>query len=323
MMLRRLPSGLSLLVLLSACLLGGGCASSRVYEESIQPSRMRIFPRARYDNPTAQLAHAQEQFVEGNNRRATRAFRALLNRWPRSEEVPHALYGAAISLEERGKGFDAFDYYQRLIDERAGWFDYDRVIEAQFRIALDLFEGRSERRRFLSGYRSLEDVVPLLEKVARNAPQSPAAAKAQFHAGEARQLMNEFVLAAAAFERVQFLYPGTVYAERAAFREAESKYQAARSIQPDELQFDAARAAFQTFLEAYPQSELRPLAEGYIATIREEQARIAFDRARFYERVARDRRAALLSYQSVVQRYPETGAANEARRRVEALSRPG
>lgn len=137
------------------------------------------------------------------------------------------------------------------------------------------------------------------------------ARQAQFLLAESYFNSRQFVLAAAEYRRYYTNFPRSDRRVDAEFREALSYYRLSPRFKLDQQDTYRAIERFQLFIQRYPETELSNQAREYIAEMREKLAKKEFHSAELYLRL-RQYRAAALSYDMVIDRFPETSWAEKA-----------
>lgn len=278
----------------------------------------------RYPNQTndvAQERFAYALYTQGRLRKAANAYQALVYAWPDSPRAASAQLALAKVQQRRGNYQEAFQEYQYLIDNYPGQFSYSEVLESQFQIAKYLMEAPVGSFFLFPGFHAPERAVPLFEKIILNAPSWERAPEAQFSIGRIHEINEDLDEAIAAYEAAQSRYPGTSWALQAAFHEAYCLYQLSDQRPNDENAINAARAALVAFIHLYPSSPDTAKAEGYLRTLNTRLETMVFERARFYDRIARRPQSALQAYRDFVKHFPSSGLAETARLRIEQLSK--
>ena len=252
-------------------------------------------------------------------RKAANAYQALVYACPDSPEAPVAQLKLAQVQEQRELLNKAFDEYQYLFDYYPGQFDYREVLGRQFKIANYLMTTRKGSFLFFPGFESPERAIPLYEKIIRNAPTWEYAATAQLNIGIIHELNDEGEEAVAAFEIVQNRYSDETILAQASFREAHSLFKIYRDRVNDENACNAARAALVQFIKSYPGHEKVGEARTYLKQLNDEQAKRAYEMARYYDEIAHRPKAALIAYEGFLAKYSSSELAAKARNRVEIL----
>lgn len=290
------------------------------YEETAKTHSWFSLSRPHAKNPADQLAFANELFAQGRLRKAGKQYRALAVTWPGSAEAPEAQIGYAHCLDARGKREDAFDQYQVLMEKFVGRStNYDAVLSRQFEIAVAIGEHRRMAWFGLSGFAAPERSIPFLEKIIQSGPQWEHAADAQLLIGKAYEDSHQEDLAVASYLLCEERYPGTDWARQSALGRARCWYRLSEEGPNDEATLEEAYAASTIFLRRYPNSADTDKVQAFQATLLSRRGNMAYQRAVFYDRVARKPDAALHSYQSFVRSFPTSDHIAEANDRIRAL----
>lgn len=295
-------------------------ARSAPYEMTEKKHSWFSFGRPAKKNPIDQLAWARQLQAAGELRKAGRAYRALTMTWPGSPEAAIAQWGLAQTYDARGKLEDAFNEYNTLATKYTGGYPYDSIIERQFEIAHQTMAKRRGALLIFGGFKAPERAIPLFEKVIQNAPRAPFAAEAQYLIGSAYELSEQLELAVVAYMNAQNRYPGTEWAEKAAFGRARCLIRLSEESPNDEEALDQAWAAIIVYLNAYPNSPEIELARAYRDSLLRRRAKASYDKALFYDRVAKRPAAAVQSYENFVRQFPNSEWSALARARIKELS---
>ena len=314
----RLFFGLAVVLSLASASWGAG-ARKAYDEDEASLGTTGWFVRPVADTPMDQLAHADALAEKGRLARAERAYRALVNRWPREPEAAVAQHKRAILLRRRGKLKEAFEAFQRLIEVYPGQFAYEEVLQAQFDVAVEVMNQRRGKFLVFPGFAAPERALEMLAQVVENGPRWARAAEAQYLQGTIREKNFEHELAVLDYTETLLRYPDSAFAEPAALGRARTLVRLS-----DESPHDTAAAweawyALSLFNTTYPDSDLRSEADGYARHIYDRLARGAYDIAVYYDRTADQAAAALSAYESFVRRFPGSRWTAEANRRISEL----
>lgn len=277
-----------------------------------------------YRHPQCKTAAEQMnlagRFLQGKQyRKAANAYQALVYAWPDSPEAPLAQFKLAQVQERRELYAKAFEEYQYLFDYYPGQFDYQDVLDRQFKIANYLMTTRKGSILFFPGFEAPERAIPLYEKIIRNAPSWDRAATAQFNIGRIHEQNEEEDEAVTAYEIVQNRYNDPSLLAQASFHEAQCLVKIYRDRPHDENACNAARAALSQFISSYPGHEKVAESQKSLNQLNDEQARRSFEMARYYDRIAHRPKAAFIAYTEFLKKYSHHELAAEARQRVDIL----
>jgi outer membrane protein assembly factor BamD len=144
-----------------------------------------------------------------------------------------------------------------------------------------------------------------------NYPGAPFVDQAQFYLGECHYELKEYIIASDEYKRLQRLYPKSVYLDDAQYKIAMSDFKLSPKPPLDQKHTVLALENFQRFVEDFPNSDLVPEAEEKLKTCRIKLAEKDFNAAELYRKLD-DSYAALVYYNSVLERYYDTKFAHDA-----------
>jgi outer membrane protein assembly factor BamD len=269
-----------------------------------------------------QLDVAQESFDKKEFRLAERAARRTVRVWPFSDYAPQAQYMAARAMEEQGKDEKAFKAYQQLLEKYPNSTNYNEVATRQFVIA----------NRFLAGqwfklwgvipfFPSMDKTVKMYENMLKSGPYSEVAPKAQMNIGAAREKQSDFASAVKAYESAADRYHDRLQvASDATFKAGEAYTKQAKTAEYDQSVAGHAIGSFTDFVTLFPEDARVADAQKRIEQLRTEQARGSFLVARFYEK-KKKWDGALVYYNEVIQRDPNSKYAEDAKQRIEQIKK--
>jgi outer membrane protein assembly factor BamD len=264
-----------------------------------------------------QLRVAQEAFDKKDYDLASKAAKRVVSRWPFADYAPQAQYLVGRCYEAKGKDEVAFQHYQKLLEKYPKMTNTQEVLVRQYVIA-NKFLGGEWRK--LWGYvplpPSMDKTVEMYEKVIKNAPYSDIAPQAQMNVGLAREKQKNYAAAVKAYEKA-----ADRYAEQEKVT-AEATYKAGlatlKESKTAEYDQNAAGRAINTFTDfsaLHPDDNRVKEAQKRIDELKTEQARGSYQIARFYEK-KRKWKAALIYYNEVLNKDPNSSYAKEARERL-------
>lgn len=282
-----------------------------------------------YLNPFAHKPETSQEHLEyasalkesGKLSAARKQFEILLKRWPESPQAAGAKQKIADIYFEQGEYRDAFETYSELIREYyTGLTDYNRILERQYQIALE--EMDRKRMRFLfGGYRAPEQAIPYLETILRNAPQWERAPEMQYQIGEAYRKNGEEEMAVAAYSAVEYRYPDSPFAEKAAYAKVKCLEELVR-VTPYSVDIrEEAQLAVELFSAIYTNSdhlvEMDQLADRFLNAAAAQD----YETGEFYERVPKpaETEAAKIYYEKVIREHSDTRYARMAGHRLRVV----
>ena len=267
-----------------------------------------------------QLEVAETAFTAKNYDLALKAAKETVKKWPLSDYAPKAQFLAGRSLEELKKDEEAFKAYQELLEKYPKVENYEEVLRRQFEISNRYLGGQWFKIwGVLPIFPSMEKTSKMYEKVIKNGPYSEVAPLAQMNIGTAQEKRGEFTDAVRAYEKAADKYHDQKsVAADALYKAGMTHLKQAKSAEYDQGIAAKAIAAFTDFIALYPEDKRVAEARKNIDALRGEQARGALEVARFYEK-RRQWSGALVYYNEVLIKDPDSPLAAEAKRRIEFL----
>jgi outer membrane protein assembly factor BamD (BamD/ComL family) len=279
-----------------------------------------LLNRPSKDTPAEQLGYAAGLKAAGKFRSATGEYLALVHEWHGSAEAPAAQFEAAALFMQRGKLARAFDEFQYLFNFFPGRFAHEAVLDAQFRIANAILTERHMAFLGLNGFTDPQAALPMFQQIARNAPFWKHAAEVQYRVGWILEETGEDLDAVDAYAVVAQRHPDSPFAAEAAFRRALCLRRVSLSCPRDETQCRAALSAFAAFIRDYPQHKGREQAESVREELSEKLASMYYERAIFYDTIARRPKAAAIAYRDFLQKFPLSAKAPAVTERIAELA---
>lgn len=280
---------------------------------------IRWYRHPQSDTAAKQLKLAFAYYTAERYRKAANAYQALVYAWPDSPEAPQAQLALAKVQEIRELYAKAFDEYQYLFEYYPGQFDYQEVLDRQFKIANYMMKTPKGAFLFFPGFEAPERALPMYEKLIKNAPSGSQAATAQLNIGIIHETNEEEEDAVGAYEIVQNRYGDANLAAQAAFREAHCLVKLHSQRPNDEDACNAARAALVQFITTYPGHAQVEQAKGFLQTLNDQQAKRAYDLARYYQTIARRPKAAIVAFEEYLRKFPNTALAPSAKAQLDLL----
>lgn len=281
--------------------------------------RPGIFHRPAKHSPADQLKYAEQLLAEQQTRKAMKQYVALVHQWHESPEAATAQLIYAGLLEKKRKYVSAFDEFQYLIDNYAGRFPYEEALEHQFRIANHIMTVKRWKFFFFSGFTAPERALPFFEKIVENAPHWDRTAEAQFYIGLIYEQIKQYEPAIKAYEIVRHRFAGSSFAAEASFRRAHCLYITANASRRNETTSRDALSALAGFLKDYPENTNADKAQLYLDELRERLAGMYYDRAVFYDKIAKRPESALIAYTDFIRKFPASAMAEQASKRIDTL----
>src|SRR5207237_686806 len=255
---------------------------------------------------------------DGNTKRATRAYKSVVNRHPRAEVAPNALYRAAQLQEQAHLFFAAADSFSQLVEKYPGSPHFDEAIEAQFRIGEIYLNWKKLSFIGKPVASALDRAVTVFANVVRTAPYGKYTARAQFDIGLAREKQGANDAAIQAYQAVVDKFPNEPIAVDAQYQIGYIWFTAAQLGTKDAAAAVNAKTAFEDFLLHYPKSEKAAQARANLDILEHKQTANSYKVAKFYDK-QKYYRAAVIYYNEVIRQQPGSQESNEAKKRIDQL----
>ena len=269
-----------------------------------------------------QLEVAKEAFEKKDYKMSSKAARRVVRVWPFSDYAPEAQYLVGRSFEESGKDEKAFKAYQQLVAQYPKSANYNEVVERQYAIANRYLAGQWFKLwGYIPFFPSMDKTVQMYEKLIKNGPYSEVAPQAQLSIGTAREKQSDYPAAVKAYETAADKYHDRKQvAADALYKAAMAYLKQAKTAEYDQSVAGKAIATFADFITLYPQDPRVSEAQQHITSLRTEQARGSMIVARYYEK-KRQWDGALVYYNEVLIRDPQSKYADEAKQRIEEIKK--
>jgi outer membrane protein assembly factor BamD len=269
-----------------------------------------------------QLEVAEKAFEVGNFKLAQRAAQRTVSNWPYSDYAPQAQYLVARCLEEQGKDQLAFKRYQELLEKYPKIENYNEILGRQFAIANRFLDGQWGR---LWGYVPVpvtkDKTAEMYEKIVKNGPYSEVGPQAQMNIGATREKQNDYIEAVRAYERAADRYADREeVASDAMFKAGMAYLKEAKTADYDQTVASKAIGTFNDFATLHPDDKRVADAKARIEMLKTEQARGAYETAKFYEK-RKKWDAAKIYYNEALSKDPSSAYAEISRLRIQELNR--
>jgi outer membrane protein assembly factor BamD len=269
-----------------------------------------------------QLDVAQTAFDKKNYSLALKAARRVVQVWPLSDYAPQAQYLVARCYQEKGSAERAFKEYQKVLDKYPKTANYQEVLNREYELAGLFLAGKWFKLwGVIPFFSSMEKTAGLYSTIVKNGPYSDIAPQAQIKIGAAREKQKDYPLAVKAYELAADRYHDRPQiASQALFQAGVAYNKQALTAEYDQSAAGQAIATFTDFITLYPDDARSSKAEKAISSLKTEQARGNFEIAKFYENHKRWG-GALIYYNEVVLKDPNSTYAAQARQRIDTLKK--
>ncbi|HTI72548.1 MAG TPA: outer membrane protein assembly factor BamD [Candidatus Limnocylindria bacterium] len=267
-----------------------------------------------------QLSVAQEAFDRHEYRASLKAAKRVVSVWPLSDYAGPAQYLVGRSYEARKMDERAFKEYQKALTKYPRVTNYAEIQTRQYEIAERFLGGQWFKLwGYIPFFPSMDKTARLFGQVNTNGPYNEIGAKSLLNVGAAREKQKDYAQAVKAYERAaDKYYDRDDVASDAIFKAGMAWNKQAKRAEYDQSLSANAINHFEDFRALYPKDARAAQAADTIAALKREQARGAYTTAKFYEKY-RKYQGALVYYNEVLAKDPNSEFAVEARERIEAL----
>ena len=267
-----------------------------------------------------QLQVAQEAFDHQDYSVARRAASRVVKTWPLSDYAGTAQYLLGRVYEARKMDERAFKEYQKALTKYPKVPNYDEIVQRQFAIAGRFLGGQWFKLwGYIPFFPSMDKTSTLLEQIVKNGPYSEIGPKAQMNIGAAREKQDNYPLAVKAYQKAaDRYYDRPAVASDALYKTGMAWDKQAKKAEYDQSIARSAIESFQDLSVLYPTDPRLPETVKIISSLRTEQARGAFETARYYEH-HRQYLGALVYYSEVLNKDRTSVYATEAKERIDKL----
>lgn len=255
---------------------------------------------------------------EGDLKRAIKAYRTLVRRYPKDALAAGALFRAAELDEQRHNYIGAAETYRMVVEKYPSSPRFTDAIEAQFRIGEIYLAGKKLKLLGIPFGSSMDNAVEIFAAVVRTAPYGKYTARAQFNIGLAREKQGLNDAALQAYQSVVDKFPDEPVAADAQYQIGYIWFTAARSGTNDAAATSNAETAFGDFLFRYPNSEKAAQARTNMQLLEHKQTTTSFKVAKFYDK-QKNYRAAVIYYNEVIRQEPGSTESEQAKKRIDQL----
>jgi outer membrane protein assembly factor BamD len=253
-----------------------------------------------------------------NPKRAVKAYKTLVRRYPKDALANGALFRAAELMEQLNDLHNAADYYRVVVERYPSSPHFEDAIEGQFRIGGAYLAGKKLKLLGIPFATSMDRAVEIFAAIIRTAPYGKYTARAQFNIGLAREKQHLNDAALEAYQAVVDKFPNDALAPDAQYQIGYIWLVAAKAGTRDIAATKNARTAFQDFLFRYPNSEKAAQAKANLQALEQKQTSSALSVAKFYDK-QKKYRAAVVYYNEVIREQPGSNESEQAKKRIDQL----
>jgi len=306
---------------LAALVVFTSCSGNKPFEESFEANRdFHLFGGPSRKGPEDQWERCLRFEEKGKTTKALRHARYLVETWPDHPLAIEALdLRARLYFSEEQYRF-AFDSYQALIDDYTGLFNYDVILSKQLECARKMEDKKYSALFGLSYYKQPLEAIPMYEQILVNAPHIQDAPEILLTIGEIYMRKSQYMKAVTQFTKLEQTFPESSFSETAALRKADAFRRRGKQVPTDLQPLEAELLALDHFLQTYSTSEKLEEVRLRKSEVYNLLAKARYDKGRFYETNLRNPDAALRTYESLLEQYPDSEWTAPAEERIVELS---
>ena len=260
----------------------------------------------------------QKAEKDNNPKRAIRAYRQLVRKYPKDALAGGSAFRAATLLEKTHDFLEAATAYRVVVVNYPTSPHFNEAIEGQFRIGELYLAGKKLKLLGIPLATSMDRAVDIFASIIRTAPYGKYTARAQFDIGLAREKQGANDAAIQAYQAVIDKFPNDPVAADAQYQIGYIWWTAAKGGTRDIAATNNAKVAFQDYLFRYPNSEKAAQARSNLQKLEHKSTSTSFDVARFYDK-QKAYRAAVIYYNEVIRQQPGSAESERAKKRIEEL----
>lgn len=307
------------LALIVVMIAGAGAASAQ-WIWTPQIGRFINIDRLPKETPELQVEYARSLLLQGDHKKAYRETAKFADFYGDSDFADENQFLRGEIRMAQGKYLDAAKEFQQVAANYPESDLYDQVIEKQYDIGdmyYDLGLKRQDKRWRPMRKKPFKRAIEVYGMVIENEPFTAKAAEAQYKIGLCHHTRQEYMEAAYEYRRVMEFYPASDWVDEANYGLAKCYYDSSLPPDYDQTPSQLAITAVDDFKIRFPADERNTELGELRNEMRERIAQQRLNTARFYEK-RQKYEAARISYEVVVEQFPETSAAGDALKWLEA-----
>jgi len=247
-------------------------------------------------------------YQQQNYKLALKLLRTMQDQYPTSPYAVRSLEYIAQCENQLGDPYAAFEAYQKIWDDHKDFAKLPAITRNQMMIG-----------NYYLNVKQYTEAIEIYRKILDNAPHSDVAAAAQYSLAQAHIGDDDYEAAKSELEKMIKNYPTSQLVDDAAFQVGYVEYLQSADAAYDQEPTANAIAAFRRFVSNFPSSPKVAEAQRYIRELRGRRAESLLKQADFYENI-RATKSAEIVYREVIEQYPDTSYADQARGRLNQLS---
>jgi len=299
------------------------CFCLNVYPFWVWSPKTKKWKNPKYSailTPYLQYKEAVKIFENGKFKEAYREFKKILVHYPDSYEAADAQYYSGRCLEAMDRLYEAFLEYHKVINSYPNSQRISEIVEREFNIGEHFLNKEYKKWLGLSFYDFIDHPsIEIFSKIVDKAPYSEYAPRAQYKLGIIFMQLGRYRRARDAFQKVIDDYLESEWVLPAKYQLAIATAKAFTGTDYDSSYLEEAAARLDEFVKEHPEAKISLKAKEQLDKLRNREAKKNFDIAKFYEKQHRYK-SALVYYENVVNRYPDTEYYEVSLERIKELT---
>jgi outer membrane assembly lipoprotein YfiO len=297
---------------LLAGLAGGSAAAD---EFILKDGKWAAAPKPAKGTVEGELALIRQQIEDKNFKAARAAADQFLKDHPDSPSCEEAMLLGAQAELDNGMYYQAFERLEAMLAKYPNGLFLERALTREMEVANAFLAGK---KRIVGGVLRLpaaDEGLTILRKISEHAPGTDIGERALLRIGEYRFQQKQYRDSADAYDEFLTLNPKSARVPHTMALAAESMYESFKGVAYDETPLVEAEARYKALLAQYPDEARKCRAADMVREITAIRGERAYETAKFYERTGKPQ-SAVFYYRQVVEEFPSTVWASEARTKV-------
>lgn len=299
------------------CLIGlPGPANEAAAEEYIlKNGKWVAAPKAQKGTVSGELAMIRKMLAAGQFKAARDEADAFVKAHPDSPACEEAMLLGAQAEIDRGLYYQAFERLQAMIAKYPNGTFLERALAREMQCAEAFLAGKKRIVGRILRLPATDEGLTILRKVFEHAPGTDIAERAILRIGDFHFSRKAYDDAVDAYDEFLALHPRSARVPAVMAKAASAMYESFKGVAYDETPLVEAENRYKAMIEQYPDEARKAKAPEVLREIQTIRAERAFETAKFYERTNRPK-SAQYYYRKVVEEFPATAWASEARSKV-------
>ncbi len=257
------------------------------------------------DRTQSKLQEIQSNYDSGKNHKAAKEAARLVKDYPSSPYMERALMLQADSLYAKGDYYQAYETYDKILDQFGATDSFAYLIDRETDIAQRFLAGSKRRFWKIFWIPAAYEGLKILDDIDARWPGSEAGAKAIMLRADHYYRKGKFFEAEQEYHRIVVSYEKSCHFPRAMYQEAQSKYMQYEGIYYDTICLEEAVVLYNQFKERFPEKARSLEVDQRLAWIKDQQVQKEYEIADYYYRTGRIPQA-VVYWNNVIEMDPQS-----------------